>query len=132
MAALLSFFQFCVSFHINVRNLIFYVRIVHSHSLDATLLCVDVMTFVQPLAKFGGVVKKNHPVRLSVSYFNFKSNFSLTDELIPMKVYTVEIYDLRMCLKNYNPCLNHLKVDNQLWGTQVSFCTLSLTHSSSF
>jgi len=46
MAALLSFFQFCVSFHINVRNLIFYVRIVHSHSLDATLLCVDVMTFV--------------------------------------------------------------------------------------
>ena len=64
------------------------------------------------------------------------SNFytPLRDESILMKLYTVTVYKLRMCLKDANPDSNYFKGDNQLReiissAERLSFC--DLTHSSS-
>ena len=50
--------------------------------------------------------------------------FSFTDELILIKLYTVTVYDLRMCMKEDNPSLKYFKGDS--CGGRSSF--LSLWH----
>jgi len=47
----------------------------------------------------------NHPVHPYVQ-MSCKKNFTLTDEAIQMKLYTVEVYDLRMCMKEGKPRSN--------------------------
>jgi len=41
-----------------------------------------------------------------------RRNSSLIDEWILMKLYTVEVYDLRMCMKEDNPGQKYVKEDN--------------------
>ena len=43
------------------------------------------------------------------------------DELILMKLYTVVVYDLKMCMKENNRGLIYIKRDNYLSRTEVSF-----------
>jgi len=58
---------------------------------------------------FGGSgVYRNHPVRPSVQKF-YNRNFSLTNEVILMKLYTVAVYHLKMCSKEYKPSVNKCK-----------------------
>ena len=49
-------------------------------------------------------VYRNHPVYPSVQMSN-----SLTEEWILMKLYTVAVYNLMMCLKEDNPSRNYFK-----------------------
>ena len=50
---------------------------------------------------------RNHPVCRSC-----KCNSALTDKPILLKLYTVAVFNLRMCLKEDNPCLDFFKGDN--------------------
>jgi len=64
-------------------------------------------------------VFKNHPVCLSVI---ININSSLTDKLILMKLYTVVVYNLRMCMKEDNPGLKNIKREtNNSNGGELSF-----------
>ena len=63
-----------------------------------------------------------------------KHNSSLTDEPILMKLYTVIVYDMKMCMKKENPDSNYFKWDNwsyTLYSTAggVSFCDLTDSYS---
>jgi len=60
----------------------------------------------------GGIIGINLTVRLSISLI------STTDESILINLYTVAIYNLKICMKDDNPCLNYFKGDN------YAFCDL--------
>ena len=47
-----------------------------------------------------------------------KCSSSLMDEPMLMKLYTVAVYTLRMCMKEDNPGSNYFKGDNKLCGTE--------------
>ena len=57
-------------------------------------------------------VYRNHLVRPSVHMY-CKLNFSLMNEPILMKLYTVVVYHLRMCIKEDKSGLNNVKGDNK-------------------
>ena len=52
----------------------------------------------------------------------------LTDVPMLLKLYTVAVYDLRMCMEGDKPGLKYFKGDNQQCRTGVSFC--DWTHCS--
>ena len=49
---------------------------------------------------------------------------------ILMKLYTVAVDDLKMCMKEHNPGRKYFKEDNDKGGTVLFFC--NLTHRSSW
>ena len=53
-----------------------------------------------------------------------KSNSPIPDELILIKLYTVALYGLGICMKEDNPGLKNIKGDNYLCGMGLSFCDL--------
>jgi len=55
-------------------------------------------------------IYRNHPVDLSVNIY-CKLNSSLMNEPILMKLYTVVVYNLRMCIKEDNSSLKKIKGD---------------------
>ena len=56
-------------------------------------------------------VYRNQPVPLPVQ-LSCKCNSSLTDQPILMKLYTVTVFDMRICRKEDNPGPNYFKGDN--------------------
>ena len=59
----------------------------------------------------GGGVSRNHPVHPSV-LMSCKSNFSLMNEPVLMKFYTVAVNNLRKCIKEDIPGQTYFKGDN--------------------
>ena len=57
-----------------------------------------------------GVLNRNHPVRISVQ-ISCKPNSSWLHELILMALYTVAVYNVRMCMKENSSGLKYLKGD---------------------
>jgi len=55
-----------------------------------------------------------------------KRNFSLMDASVLMKLHTVVVYNLRMCMKEDNPGPTYFNGDHSFCGTS------DLTHSSCF
>ena len=78
--------------------------------------------------KRGFTVYWNHPVQTSIHI-----SCNQSDELILMKLCTVVVVNLRMCIKEDNSCPKNIKGDNSrkiiCGGPWVSFEVL--THSSS-
>jgi len=50
-----------------------------------------------------------------------KSNSPIPDELILIKLYTVALYGLGICMKEDNPGLKNIKGDNYLCGMGYLF-----------
>ena len=63
-------------------------------------------------------VYRNHPWKLV--HMSSKVNKSLTDWPVLIKLYTVVVYNLRMCMKENNPVRTYFKGDKRTG--MVSFC----------
>jgi len=59
-----------------------------------------------------GGIKEQHCWSISLSVLLCKCISSLVDEPIQMKLYTVAVYNLRMCMEEVNPGLKYIKGDN--------------------
>ena len=102
--------------------------ILHCFFLSYEYSWIKQYNIIYPLlTKFWGYIR----ITLYVHLSKYVVSSSLTEEPILMKLYTVTVYNLRMCVKEENPCPKYFKWDNKrkLW-TGLSFC--NLTHSSCF
>jgi len=81
---------------------------------------VSIFIHVPPANKPLGIYR-NGPVHQSICLsvqMSCKHNFSQTVEMIMMKLYTVDLYNLRIAIKEYNLCPKYIKGGNKKCGTE--------------
>ena len=72
----------------------------------------------------------NHPLCPSI-YMSCKPNFSLMDEQVLIKLYTVTVYDPRMCTKK-KLGFKIFQGDHHKCGMGILFCDFTQTHAVVF
>ena len=79
------------------------------------LFCIFTSLFLYPCKQRFLAVYKNHPICLTVHISHKRRSF-YKNEPILMKLDSVVVYNLRMCMKGDNPGLNNIKEDNCMLG----------------